>query len=152
MAAPHGQKPSQQEWLAGRWAQEIRSLQVYALTEQDPEMPFTFPEALLDVMKPFTGGSLRAIAAGELLKQLGVWSLHEHVPLLRERLTEQFEPDLLVCQLLLSRRMPQINIDHNDMSIRRCLNDLRAQMHRSYGWLRQAFITERWIIEHIRIA
>lgn len=96
MAAPYGQKPSEEEWLTGPWAQEIRGLQAYALTEQDPEAPFTFPEGLLDVMKPFTGGSLRAVAACELLKQLGVWGLHDHLPLLRARLTDRFDPSLEV--------------------------------------------------------
>lgn len=99
MVAPYGEKPTEEEWLAGPWADDIRGLREYALTEQDPEAPFTFPEGLLDVMKPFTNGSLRASAAAELLKRLGVWGLHDHLPLLRARITDNFDPALLVCSL-----------------------------------------------------
>ncbi len=97
MTTAYGLKPTEGEWLASPWGDEIRALKAYALQEQDPEAPFTFPEALMDVMKPFTGGSLRAAAAGELLKQLGVWGLHEHLPLLRAGLTEEFPQQVMVC-------------------------------------------------------
>ena len=103
MSTAYGLKPTEAEWLASPWGAEIRALKVYALEEQDPEAPFTFPEALMDVIKPFTGGALRATAAGELLKQLGVWGLHEHLPLLRAGLTEEFPPHVMV-RLALEQR------------------------------------------------
>lgn len=96
MATAFGSKPTATEWMASPWGHEIRALQEYALREQDPEAPFTFPEALMEVMKPFTGGALRAEAAGELLKQLGVWGLHDHLPLLRAGMTEDFPPAVMV--------------------------------------------------------
>lgn len=115
MATPHGEKPTEKEWMAGPWASEIRTLQTYALQEPDAG-DLTIPTEILDIVRPFTGGAAHPSSVGELLKQLGVWAPHQYIPLIRAGLTNQFNPQIMVW-VPRTTRQSRFSLFHRESSL-----------------------------------